>query len=55
MLNKLLLENPINAEIICNYIVAQQNKSNIIKWTNKLPSLRWDKFNQAAADNSSNF
>jgi hypothetical protein len=29
MLNKLLLENPINAEIICNYIVAEQNEINI--------------------------
>ena len=28
MLNK-LLENPINAEIICNYIVAEQNEINI--------------------------
>jgi hypothetical protein len=30
MLNKLLLENPINAKIICNYIVAEQNEINII-------------------------
>jgi hypothetical protein len=30
MLNKLLLlENPINVEIICNYIVAEQNEINI--------------------------
>jgi hypothetical protein len=29
MLNNLLLENPINAEIICNYIVAEQNEINI--------------------------
>ena len=29
MLNKLLLENSINAEIICNYIVAEQNEINI--------------------------
>jgi hypothetical protein len=29
MLNNLLLENPINAEIICNYIVAAQNEINI--------------------------
>ena len=29
MLNKLLLENPINAQIICNYIVAEQNEINI--------------------------
>jgi hypothetical protein len=29
MLNKLLLEKPINAEIICNYIVAEQNEINI--------------------------
>jgi hypothetical protein len=29
MLNKLLLENPINIEIICNYIVAEQNEINI--------------------------
>ena len=36
MLNKLLLENPINAEIICNYIVAEQNEINIIKLTNKV-------------------
>jgi hypothetical protein len=55
MLNKLLLENPINAEIICNYIVAEQNEINIIKLTNKVAvSLRPDKFNQAAVDNSSN-
>lgn len=36
MLNKLLLENPINVEIICNYIVAEQNEINIIKLTNKV-------------------
>ena len=36
MLNKLLLENPINAERICNYIVAEQNEINIIKLTNKV-------------------
>ncbi len=29
MLNELLLENPINAEIICNYIIAEQNEINI--------------------------
>ena len=29
MLNKLLLENPINGEIICNYIIAEQNEINI--------------------------
>jgi hypothetical protein len=29
MLNKLLLENPINSEIICNYIIAEQNEINI--------------------------
>jgi len=36
MLNKFLLENPINAEIICDYIVAEQNEINIIKLTNKV-------------------
>jgi integrase len=29
MLNNLLLENPINVETICNYIVAEQNEINI--------------------------
>ena len=29
MLNKLLLENPINAELICNYIIVEQNEINI--------------------------
>ena len=29
MLNKLLLENPVNVEIICNYIIAEQNEINI--------------------------
>ena len=29
VLHKLLLENVINAEIICNYIVAEQNEINI--------------------------
>ena len=29
MLNKLLIENPINTEIICNYIFAEQNEINI--------------------------
>ena len=28
-LNKLLLENPINVETICNYIIAEQNEINI--------------------------
>ena len=29
MLNKLLLDNPINVEIICNYIIAEHNEFNI--------------------------
>ena len=29
MLNNLLLENPINVETICNYIIAEQNEINI--------------------------
>lgn len=29
MLNELLLQNPINVEIICNYIIAEQNEINI--------------------------
>ena len=29
MLNKLLLENRINVETICNYIIAEQNEINI--------------------------
>jgi hypothetical protein len=33
MLNKLLLENQINVEIICNYIVAEQNEINITEST----------------------
>ena len=36
MLNKLLLDNPINVEIICDYIIAKQNEINIIKLTNKV-------------------
>jgi hypothetical protein len=35
ILNKLLLENLINTEIICNYIVAEQNEIKI-KLTNKV-------------------
>lgn len=29
MLNELLLQNPINVEIICNYIIAEQNEINM--------------------------
>lgn len=39
---------------ICNDIVAEQNEINIIKLTNKVAVFQ-AKFNQAAADNSSNF
>jgi hypothetical protein len=53
MLNKLLLENPINSEIICNYIIAEQNEINIKESTKETKIKRIIHLSKFFANNKS--